>query len=470
MPFGTGTVTPEETHMTEQERTGFVAGELRLMDCDAVERAIAFCSASADAVRRMSSFDRAACLDRIADALVVRAREVAQSLAEESGFLSLKDMQLEVQRAIEVFTLTAAYARTGTSEALNVDAVERARGAVGYVRREPIGPILGITAYNGPLLIAAHKISPAIAAGAPIVIKPSPRVAKAAIELAQIVVAAGWPKHAIAVLDVNNETTMALVRDPRLPVISFTGGAVGWKIKEAAPLKRVHLELGGVGAVFVASDGNVSLAAQECAAGGFVRSGQSCISVQRVYIQRPHYDEFVQRFVDFVKEMQPGKPGAISAMVDENAAKRVEGVITDAVSRGAELACGGKRIGAFVPPTVLTGATSDMTVMRNEVFGPVVAVSPVDSIDEAIREMNAVSGAIHHGVYTSNIDTAMRMCDELRAGGVIVNGPGTWRVDHMPYGGTGTSGFGREGVRFAIEEFTEPKVIIVRPSVPPTSH
>ncbi|MBL8583660.1 MAG: aldehyde dehydrogenase family protein, partial [Rhizobiaceae bacterium] len=231
-------------------------------------------------------------------------------------------------------------------------------------------------------------------------------------------------------------------------------------------LKRVHLELGGVGAVFVAADGNVALAAQECAAGGFVRSGQSCISVQRIYVERSRHAEFVEAFVSRVKQMRPDGPAAIGPMVDEAAARRVESLIVDAVSRGAAVACGGERDGAYVAPTVITGATGAMMIMRNEVFGPVVAVAAVDGVDEAIAEMNAVSGAIHHGIYTSNIDTAMRMADEIRAGGVIINGPGTWRVDHMPYGGTGTSGFGREGVRFAIEEYTEPKVIVIRPSVP----
>lgn len=452
--------------MSDEARRGFVEGEERAIDAATVERAVALAAAAADRVRRTSSFDRAAVLDRVGAALEAGAAGIAQALADESGYLTVRDMTLEVQRAVEVFTLTAAYTRTGMSESLNVDAVERARGAVAYIRREPIGPVLGITAYNGPLLIAAHKIAPAIAAGAPIVLKPSPRVPLAAIRLVRAVVEAGWPKEAIAVLDVDNDATMALVCDPRLPVISFTGGMVGWKIKEAVPLKRVHLELGGVGAVFIAADGNVALAAQECAAGGFVRSGQSCISVQRIYVERPRYAEFVDAFVSRVKEMRPDTPAAIGPMVDEAAAKRVEAVIVDAVSRGAAIACGGERQGAYIEPTVITGATGEMTVMRNEIFGPVVAISAVDSADEAIVEMNAVSGAIHHGVYTANIDMAFRMSEEIKAGGVIINGPGTWRVDHMPYGGTGTSGFGREGVRFAIEEYTEPKVIVVRPSVP----
>lgn len=451
--------------MATDRRLGFVDGAHCASTPDDVERALGLAVKAAPIVRRTSSFDRASVLDKLAAALSADIAGLAEWLSEESGYLTGKDMTLEVQRAIEVFTLTAAYVRTGTSETLNVDAVERARGAFGIIRREPVGPILGITAYNGPLLIPAHKIAPALAAGAPIIIKPSPRVASAAIRLASLAVEAGWPKEALAVVDVGNDETMALVRDPRLPVISFTGGAIGWTIKENAPMKRVHLELGGVGAVYVASDGNVQLAARECAAGGFVRSGQSCISVQRIYVDRSRFDEFADLFVSRVRQMQPGSPDAIGPMVDEAAAQRVEVLIRDAVSRGASIVCGGDRQGAYLAPTVLTGASGDMLVMRNEAFGPVVAICAVESVDEAIAEMNAVDGAIHHGLYTNSMDTAMRMCDEIRAGGVIVNGPGTWRVDHMPYGGTGTSGFGREGVRFAVEEFTEPKVIIVRPSV-----
>lgn len=447
---------------------GYVSGKECAADADTVERAISRLVAAVPVVEATSSFDRAAVLERVADALAADAAALAEALAGESGFLTVRDMQLEVQRAVEVFTLAAAYTRTGLSESLNLDAVERARGAVGYIRRVPIGPILGITAYNGPLLIAAHKIAPAVAAGAPIVIKPSPKVPQSAIRLARTVVEAGWPADALAVLDVDNETTMALVRDPRLPVVSFTGGAVGWTIKDMVPRKRVHLELGGVGAVLVAADANLERAAEECAAAGFVRSGQSCISVQRIYVERAVHDRFVELFTQRVRALQSGPDGrpAIGPMVSEQAALKVEGLIRDALGKGASLACGGERDGALLQPTVLTGATGDMTVMRSEAFGPVVAIGAVASVDEAIAEINAVSGAIHHGIYTANIDTAFKAAERIRAAGVIINGPGTWRVDHMPYGGTGTSGFGREGIRFAVEEFTEPKTIVVRPSTP----
>lgn len=454
--------------MSAAEPTGFVAGAECPMNAASIEEAVSGICASAPKVRATTSYDRAAILDRLAAAVAAEGDAMARALAEESGYLTFRDMQLEVQRAVEVFTLTSACVRVGLSETLNVDAVDRARGAVGYVRREPKGPVLGITAYNGPLLIPAHKIAPAIGAGAPIVIKPSPRVPRSAIWLAKAAVAAGWPAEAIAVLDADNAQTEALIRDPRLPVISFTGGDFGWTIKDMVPRKHVHLELGGVGAVYVAEDGNLDLAARECAAGGFVRSGQSCISVQRIYVHQAVYDDFVETFRQRVEELTPTDPAApaIGPMVSEAAAGKVMSVIDDAVAKGARVVCGGTRSGPLVRPTLLAGARPEMTVMRAEVFGPVVAVCPVAGLDEAIAEMNAVSGAIHHGIYSSDIDAAFAAADRIRAGGVIINGPGTWRVDHMPYGGTGTSGFGREGVRYAIEELTEPKVIIVRPSRP----
>lgn len=430
-----------------------------------VEMAVSGVCAVAPVVRRKSAFDRAEVLDALARELLQNADDLATESANEAGYLTVQDMRLDVQRAVEVLKLTAAHVRTGMTESLNLEAADRARGVVAYVRREPIGPILGITAYNGPLLIAVHKLAPAIAAGAPIIIKPSPRVPLAAVRLARCVVAAGWPTDAVAVLDCDNATTMKLVTDPRLPVISFTGGgAFGWQLKGLVPHKHVHLELGGVGAVYVAEDGNVVKAAKECATGGYIRSGQSCISVQRIFVNRSRYDEFMENFVRHVQQLRAGTGSAIGPMVDEVAACRVEAIVADAVAKGAKVVCGGERNGSYIAPTVISEVTGEMDIMRHEVFGPVVAVAAVGSADEAIDAINSVSGAIQHGVYTADIDLAFRMADSLNAGGVIINGPGTWRVDSMPYGGTGTSGFGREGVRYAIEEFTQPKAIVVRPA------
>ena len=450
----------------KNETIGYVDGSVREMNDATTETAVLqICSALAT-TRRLSVADRALILDKISRSLEASAHEIATEIVDESAYLSIQDMLLEVQRAVEVFTLTAAFVRTGLTKAIDVDAVDRGRGAFGFIRREPIGPILGITAFNGPLLIAAHKIGPAIAAGAPIIIKPSPRVPRAAIALARLVVLAGWPASAIAVLDISNDQTLKLVRDPRLPVISFTGGDIGWSIKEMAPRKHVHLELGGVGAVFVAEDANLDAAARECSKGAFVRSGQSCISVQRIYVMRSVYGQFVAKFLTHVPSADRASVDAIPEMVNEAAAAHVEALVADAINCGGKLICGGTRQGAYFQPTVIGGAHARMKVMQVEAFGPVVAISAVDTIEEAVDHMNSVSGAIHHGIYTARIDTALQTADLINAGGVVINGPSTWRVDHMPYGGVGASGFGREGVQYAIEEFTQPKAIIVRPWAP----
>lgn len=450
-------------HMTG---IGFVAGARTPIDAAQMEAAMVGSQSAMRGLRSLSSFDRATILDRVAAALREDRQNLAAALARESGYLTVRDMLLEVDRSVDVFTLCAALARTGMEETINLDAVPRGRSAIGFVRRRPIGPVLGITAFNGPILIAAHKIAPAIVSGCSILIKPSPRVPDAAVRLAEHVIAAGWPAEALAVLPVSDEQTAALIRDERLPIISFTGGDFGWRIKEMAPWKRVHLELGGVGAVIVAADADLDLAAAECSIGGFVRSGQACISVQRVYVERPAYPSFVERLTERIGGMVVGdvsnEATQVGPLVDTGAAAKVETMIADAVKKGARRICGGSREGDLVPPTLLADATPDMLIMRKEVFGPVVAVAAVDTLDEAVMEANAIGGAIHTGVFTNNLDAAFRLADDLDAGGVIINGSNAWRVDQMPYGGVGKSGFGREGVRSMVLEYTEPKVIVVR--------
>jgi acyl-CoA reductase-like NAD-dependent aldehyde dehydrogenase len=455
-----------ETVNTPRLAEGLIAGSRRPLEPDDVEAAVAGVVAIAPSLRRLSSDDRAVILERVADRLADDPDQLAAELSAESGFLTHRDMLLEVQRAVEVFRHAAAVARVGIEETLNVDAIARARDAIGLVRYEPIGPVLGITAFNGPLLIAAHKIAPAIVAGTPIVLKPAPPVPGSAVALAEVVVGAGWPAQALPVLPVNNDTTMQLIRDPRLPVISFTGGSFGWLIKDEVPRKRVHLELGGVGAVIIAADADLETAAVECAAGGFVRSGQACISVQRVYVDNTVAERFAELLAAQVRDMVVGDPRdprtAVGPLVDEAAAIRVEALIADAVGKGARALCGGTRDGRVVQPTVLADVTGEMEVTRREAFGPVVAVVAVDGLGEAVRATNDVPGAIHVGLYTNDIDAALSVADAVKAGAVIVNGPSSWRVDHMPYGGVGDSGFGREGIRAAVAEYTEAKVVIIR--------
>jgi len=369
-------------------------------------------------------------------------------------------MVLEVQRAIDVFTLAAAATREGFDEVVNLAASPRGRDTLAIVRRVPYGPMLAITAFNGPILIAAHKVAPAIAAGVPVVLKPAPRVPRAALLLAEQVIAAGWPADALAVLPVDNDLTMELIRDPRLPVISFTGGDFGWAIKDAVPRKHVHLELGGVGAVIVAADSDLDEVAEQCVIGGFVRSGQACLSVQRIYAHEDVYEGLVERLAARIATLPTGDPAdpttEVGPLVDLPAAERVESIVEDAIEHGARLLCGGSRTGEIVQPTLLADATPDMAVLRREVFGPVIAVAKIATLSEGVREANAVGGALHVGVFTRDIDVALSMADEIDAGGVIVNG------SNMPYGGVGTSGFGREGVRYRVEEITDRKVIVIR--------
>jgi len=447
--------------------SAFIGGEDVTLDEAAVERAIAGAVAAMAGIRRLSSYDRAAILDKVVAGLKADADAIVDAMTDESGCLTRRDMVLELERTIEVFSLSAAVAREGIQDLVNLDAALRGRDATGLVKAEPIGPVLGITAFNGPMLIAGHKIAPAIVSGNPVIIKPSPRVPRSAILLARRVVAAGWPKEALAVLPLDNDQTMKAIADPRLPIVTFTGGGeVGWKIKDAAPRKRVHLELGGVGAVIVAADADLEMAAEQCTAGGFVRSGQACLAVQRIYVQRAAYDRFTALMTARVSALVTGDPRdpktEVGPLVDEAAARKVEGLILDATGKGARLMCGGTREGALLQPAVLADVTPEMRLMRTEAFGPVVALAQVDTLAEAVAETNAVDGAIHVGIYTNDIDLALTMADQVRAGGVIINGPSAWRVDQMPYGGTGASGFGREGVRSMVMEYTEPKVVVLR--------
>jgi aldehyde dehydrogenase (NAD+) len=452
--------------MTTANPMALVGGRKVALNAATIEAAVAGVAAVAPKLRALSSYDRAAILDKIATVLSADKPALARRLADESGYLTYRDMVLEVERTVEVFTLAAAVARVGMEETVNLDAVARARNAIGLVKREPIGPVLGITAFNGPILIAAHKIAPAILARTPIVLKPSPRVPDAALALGEHIVAAGWPADALAVLPAGNDDTARLIADPRLPVITFTGGDFGWRIKDMVPHKRVHLELGGVGAVLVAADADLDLAAEQCVIGGFVRSGQACLAVQRIYVERAVYDDFVARYEKRVAAIKLGAiedPATeVGPLVSVEAAAKVEAMVDDAVKKGARRLRGGAREGAILPPTLIADATGAMRVMREEAFGPIVAVAAVDSLDDAVREANSVGGAIHVGVFTRAMDTALRLADELRAGGVIINGSSAWRVDQMPYGGVGTSGFGREGIRYMVEEYTERKIVVIR--------
>jgi acyl-CoA reductase-like NAD-dependent aldehyde dehydrogenase len=327
--------------------------------------------------------------------------------------------------------------------------------------------VLGIAPFNFPLNLVAHKVAPAIAVGAPIVVKPAPRTPLSALLLGELLAETDLPAGAFSVLPVGNEATLELVRDPRLPVVSFTGsGPVGWSLMDAAPRKRVVLELGGNAAAVVCADWpDLSFAAQRIALFGNYQAGQSCIAVQRVIVDRAVAEEFVPLLLDAVAALREGDPHdpsvEVGPVVDLAAAERIERWITEAVSAGAHLLAGGKREGTSISPVVLTDVPADAKVWADEVFGPVLVLSIVDGVDEALEQVNASAFGLQAGIFTRDITVAFAASSRLDVGGVIIGDVPAFRADQMPYGGVKGSGVGREGVRSAMADLTEERVMVL---------
>jgi glyceraldehyde-3-phosphate dehydrogenase (NADP+) len=332
------------------------------------------------------------------------------------------------------------------------------------IRRFPIGPILGITPFNFPLNLVAHKVAPALAAGNPIIIKPAPQTPLSALALGEMVVRAGWPRGGISVLPCAHEVVGELLRDERIRMLSFTGSAeVGWRLKAQVPKKRVTLELGGNAAVLVHEDADLEYAARRAVYGGFAYAGQTCISVQRILVHEAVSEPFLTRLLEGVRDLVVGDPKEettdVGPMISEAAAERAEQWIREAVAAGARVLVGGERQGAFLMPTVLADAPPETKVWSEEVFAPVVVVNRYADFEEALRQVNASRYGLQAGLFTRDVRRIFRAYEVLEVGGLIVNDVPTYRADHMPYGGVKDSGFGREGVRAAIEEMTEARLL-----------
>ena len=330
-----------------------------------------------------------------------------------------------------------------------------------------VGVVGAIAPFNFPLNLPAHKVAPAIAVGAPIVVKPAPQTPLSMLELRRIAVASGWPAEAMPVLCVDNAAAEALVLDPRLPVVSFTGSVdVGWKIRSLVPRKKVALELGGNAAAIVHEDADLADAVARSVAGAFGYAGQTCISLQRALVHRPVYDRYRDALVAKAAALVSGDPSEeatdVGPMISETAARRAEAWVGEAVAAGARLLCGGVRKGSFLSPTVLEGTTREMKVECSEVFAPVVTVSPYDSFEEALARAGDSRYGLQAGVFTRDLGRVMKAWEALEVGGVIVNDVPTWRVDRMPYGGVRDSGVGREGPAYAMDEYTEPRILVLR--------
>lgn len=431
-----------------------------------VDRAVAAAAGATRTFRSSPAHIRAAALDHVSRSLAARADEVAELITAENG-KPLKWANIEVNRAISTFRFAAEEARRFTGDLQRLDTDPVAVGRLAITRRYPRGPVLGIAPFNFPLNLVAHKIAPAIAVGAPIIVKPAPRTPLSALLLGEMLGETDLPEGAFSVLPVGNEETMALVKDDRLPVVSFTGsGPVGWSLMDAAPRKQMVLELGGNGAAVVCGDWpDLDFAAQRIATFGNYQAGQSCIAVQRVLVDRSIADEFVAKLADRVRDLRTGDPHdpdvEVGPLVDEAAAIRVSDWIEEATSRGAKVLVGGGREGATVEPTVLTDVPTDTKAWCEEVFGPVLAVSIVDGIDDAIAAVNDSIYGLQTGIFTRDIKIAFQARAELEVGGVIVGDVPSFRADQMPYGGVKQSGVGREGVRSAMNDLTEERVMVL---------
>lgn len=448
---------------------GALAGRTTHATAEDVEAAVAAAHRSRAEVAATPAHVRAAALDHVSRRLAERSEEIAALITAESG-KPLKWSRLEVTRAVSTFRWGAEEARRWSGTLQRLDTDPAASGRMALVRRAPRGPVLGIAPFNFPLNLVAHKVAPAIAVGAPIVVKPAPATPLSALLLGEILAETELPAGAWSVLPVPNEVAAELVRDPRLPVVSFTGSVpVGWSIRESAPRKHVTLELGGNAAVVVGPDQgdekSLAWAAGRIATFAMYQAGQSCVSVQRVFAHRDVAAALTERIVESVRLLSTGAPTDdatdVGPLIDEQAARRVEEWVEEAVAAGARVLTGGTRDGATVAPTVLTDVPDTVRVSCEEVFGPVVVVEPVESLDEAFARVNDSRFGLQAGVFTRDLQVAFRAAQVLEVGGVVIGDVPSYRADQMPYGGIKDSGTGREGVHAAMEDLTEERVLVL---------
>jgi acyl-CoA reductase-like NAD-dependent aldehyde dehydrogenase len=429
------------------------------------EAAIAAAVKAFGTTRRLPAFERQRVLRRVAEGIAKRKEEFSRTLCQEAG-KPIKAARTEVERAIFTFSVAAEESTRIYGEYLPLDWQEYTAGRWGIVKRFPIGPIAGITPFNFPLNLVAHKVAPAIAAGCPMVLKPAPQTPLSSLLMAEVVQQAGWPDGALNVIPLSNDDTGVLITDDRLKMISFTGSAaVGWQIKKNSGKKKVILELGGNAGVIIHNDADIEYAAERCVAGGFGYAGQTCISVQRILVQQSVYGKFTDMFLAGVKNLQIGDPldesTDVGPLIRESDAQRAVEWVQEAVRGGARVLCGGNRKGSIVEPTVLTGTKPEMKVNCQEVFGPVVTVEPYAEFHEALRQINSSAFGLQAGLFTRDAKLMFQAFEELEVGGLLAGDVPTFRIDHMPYGGVKDSGIGREGLRYAIEEMTEPKLMVM---------
>ncbi|HEY4682832.1 MAG TPA: aldehyde dehydrogenase family protein [Candidatus Acidoferrales bacterium] len=442
-----------------------VVGIVRRPRAADIEEAVRQAQAGFERMSKLPTHRRGEILRAIVAGLEARREELVRMLALEAG-KPVKAGRVEADRAVFTFRTAAEESQRLLGEFMPLDLVAAAAGRWGIVRRFPIGPILAITPFNFPLNLVGHKVAPALAAGNSVVQKPATKTPICSLILAEICQAAGLPAGAYNVLPCSAEQAASLVSDDRLKMLTFTGSSdIGWELKQKAGKKRVTLELGGNAGVIVHSDADLDYAAERCAAGGFSYAGQSCIAVQRIRVHRPAWEPFLEKFLARVRALEVGNPldekTDVGPMIAPADAQRAESWVKEAVAAGAKILFGGERHGALLQPTVLTGTRREMKVNCLELFAPVVTVEPYDDFGQAIEAVNDSRFGLQAGVFTRNIEAIFSAYEKLEVGGVVVGDVPTFRVDHMPYGGMKDSGTGREGIRYAIEEMTERKILVL---------
>ena len=445
--------------------SGEVVGRVTKTGAAEAQRAV---DAAARAMESpLPAHKRAEVLVRVAGYLGRRHEEAARTISDEAG-KPMKAARAEAARAMSTYTMAAVEARKLAGDVVPMDATQAGEGKFAFTLRQPLGVVGAISPFNFPLNLVAHKIAPALAAGCAVVLKPASATPLSALLLAELEEEAGLPAGWLNVLvGPSAEIGDVLVADDRVGVLTFTGsGPVGWKLRERAPRKKVLLELGNATPVIVEADSDVDAAAAAVAANAFSFAGQSCISVQRVYVARDVYDRFVRELSPRVAALVVGPPGAddtdVGPVIDEDARDRILEWIDEARSAGAEILTGGQLEDGLIRPTVIANAPADARVSCEEVFGPVMTVAPYDSLDDAIERANGTRYGLQAGIFTANVKTAMRAARELEFGGVIVNEAPTFRADQMPYGGVKDSGNTREGPAYAVRELTEERVVVLQ--------
>lgn len=460
---GSFTETSHKLEVTDPFR-GTVFAETYLATEKELESAISKAESVKEELKKLPSYKRYEILIQIADEIKQDRERLAAVLCSESA-KPIRYALAEIDRAAQTFIVAAEESKRLPKEYISLDWTAAGEGKEGLVKYFPIGIVAGISPFNFPLNLAVHKIAPAIASGCPIILKPASSTPLSTLELAKIIDRTALPKGAVSILPMDRKTGNLLVTDERFKLLSFTGSpVVGWQMKKNAGKKKTILELGGNAAVIITESADLKVALPKCIVAGFAYSGQICIHAQRFYVHESIFQKFTEQLISLTTKLKQGAPAdketEISHMIDEENAKRVELWINEAVRDGAKILTGGTRNGSYFEPSVLTNTTTEMKVCSEEIFGPVVIIEKYNSFSEAVNQVNNSAFGLQAGVFTNNAQEIDQAFNEIETGGIIINDVPTFRVDHMPYGGVKDSGLGREGIKYAILDMMEARILV----------